>query len=88
MEEKATVEMIVASFQDHWAFNDIAVPHTLTRELMFDRVFLVGGDDSVSIDVEVADNRASAGQPEILVDVPTLMLLGILYCRSTRKQRA
>jgi hypothetical protein len=46
MEEKASVELIVESFRDHWAFKDIAVPLTLTRELMFDRLFLVENESS------------------------------------------
>lgn len=50
MEDKASVHMIVECFKDHWAFTDIKVPQTLTRELMFDKIFLVDDfDEEVAI---------------------------------------
>jgi hypothetical protein len=94
MEEKASVELIVESFKDHWAFRDISVPFTLTRELMFDRLFLVENDSSeiIADSPERKTDRQTDDEDDGLsgrvVDVTTLFLLGILYCRSNRRQRA
>ena len=94
MEDKATVHMIVECFKDHWAFTDIKVPQTLTRELMFDKIFLVddGDEEHAAITQELHELEDSKDDHDDLdhkyVHVPMLMLLGILYCRSNRRQRA
>lgn len=94
MEEKATVELIVESFKDHWAFKDIEVPFTLTRELMFDRLFLVENEaseivvDSPERKTDKQTDDEDDGLSGRVVDVTTLFILGILYCRSNRRQRA
>ena len=81
MEDKASVRMVVECFKDHWAFLDIVEEQSLTRELMFDKIFLhfEEGEDQES---EIEDLE------EKMVSIPYLMLLGVLYCRSNRKQRA
>ena len=33
--------MITECFKDHWAFLEIEKEESLTRELMFDRIFIV-----------------------------------------------
>ena len=40
MEDKASVRMVIECFKDHWAFLDIEEDQSLTRELMFDKMFL------------------------------------------------
>ena len=66
-------------FKDHWAFLDIDDEESLTRELMFDDIFL----DNVS---EVEEQNTPLEDRK--VNIPLLMLMGILYCRSNRAQRA
>ena len=79
MADMVPVRVIVECFKDHWAFLDIDEEDSLTRELMFDVLFLeeVNPDDEDSIPLN--DRKCS---------VPMLMLLGLLYCRSNRLQRA
>ena len=57
---------------------DIEEEGSLTRELMFDETFL---DEQ---------NEGEEDQPlsERRIYVPWLMLLGLIYCRSNRRQRA
>lgn len=95
MEDKASVKMIVECFKDHWAFKDIEVPQTLTRELMFDKIFLIDDEDEEAekIEAELHELEEETDSPHDELDhkfvhVPMLMLLGIMYCRSNRKQRA
>ena len=78
MEDKASVRMVIECFKDHWAFLDIVEDQSLTRELMFDKLFLhfEEGEDQ---DEEIEDLE------ERMVSIPILMLLGVLYCRSNRK---
>ena len=40
MNDMVPVKVIVECFKDHWAFLDIAEENSLTRELMFDKLFL------------------------------------------------
>lgn len=94
MNDTASVRMIIECFKDHWAFKDITVPQSLTRELMFDKLFLTNADEEVpdlSIITELEESKYEDGADGLekrFVHVPMLMLLGILYCRSNRKQRA
>ena len=37
--------MVTECFKDHWAFLDIEEPNSLTRELMFDSMFMVNDDN-------------------------------------------
>ena len=87
MEDKATVRMVTECFRDHWAFLDIGEKNSLTREMMFDRLFMFGedGDTAGAIEDEEEDDESLNDKS---VSIPILMLLGILYCRSNRKQRA
>ena len=73
-----TVKVVEECFKDHWAFLDIEEEGSLTRELMFDETFL---DEQ---------NEGEEDQPlsERRIYVPWLMLLGLIYCRSNRRQRA
>ena len=77
MEDKASVRMVIECFKDHWAFLDIEEDQSLTRELMFDKMFLhfEEGEDA---DEEIENLE------EKMVSIPILMLLGVLYCRSNR----
>lgn len=85
MEDKASVKMVTECFKDHWAFLEITQENSLTRELMFDRIFIAKEDDEGEIEEsEQEDYDLDSKQ----VHIPILMLLGILYCRSNRKQRA
>lgn len=79
MNDMVPVRVIMECFKDHWAFIDIVEEESLTRELMFDMLFLeeMGEEEAESTALE--DRKAS---------VPMLMLLGLLYCRSNRRQRA
>ena len=86
MEDKATVRMVTECFRDHWAFLDIAEKNSLTRELMFDRLFMFGED--AEADYTEGEEEEDDSLDEKCVSIPILMLLGILYCRSNRKQRA
>ena len=47
MNDYASVRMIVECFKDHWAFTDITVSNTLTRELMFDKLFLSESEEDI-----------------------------------------
>ena len=40
MEDWASVRVVTECFKDHWAFLDIDEDESLTRELMFDNLFL------------------------------------------------
>ena len=78
MKDMTTVRVVQECFKDHWAFLDIEEEGSLTRELMFDETFL---DEQAAYE---------EGQPleERRIYVPWLMLLGLLYCRSNKKERA
>ena len=78
MKDMTVVRVVEECFKDHWAFLDIDDEGSLSRELMFDETFL-----DVQEDWE-------KGQPlsERRVYVPWLMLMGLLYCRSNRQERA
>ena len=69
------VRVLIECFRDHWAFLDIVHPETLTQELMFDEIFLKPLKKNEK-DVKLLDRECA---------IPSLMLLGILYCRSNRK---
>jgi len=91
MEDKVTVNMVVECFKDHWAFKDIAVPYTLTREIMFDKLFLCEKTNDEDIEEQESGEEPDEDSDQLdnrSVHVPMLMLLGLLYCRSNRKQRA
>ena len=79
MEDMVSVRVVTECFKDHWAFLDIDDEESLTRELMFDDIFL----DNVS---EVEEQNTPLEDRK--VNIPLLMLMGILYCRSNRAQRA
>ena len=81
MQDKATIKMVIECFKDHWAFLDIEDRESLTHELLFDTIFITRDEDDEE-EVEEEDYM----QTEL--HVPMLMLLGLLYCRSNRKQRA
>jgi len=97
MQDKISVRMVVECFKDHWAFADILKDQSLTRELMFDEVFLYKADDGVDeadpgAGIEPDDDeemievkRRMADLNRRLVLIPRLLLLGILYCPSNRK---
>lgn len=78
MQDMATVKVVEECFKDHWAFLDICEEGSLTRELMFDETFLDEIDPH-----EIGDNLS-----ERRIYIPWLMLMGLLYCRSNRRQRA
>ena len=79
MNDMVSVRVVTECFKDHWAFLDIDDEESMTRELMFDTLFLeeMNADDAENVDLN--DRKVS---------VPMLMLLGLLYCRSNRAQRA
>jgi hypothetical protein len=79
MNDMVPVKVIVECFKDHWAFFDIIEEGSLTRELMFDKLFLEELTNEEADDEKLDKRKCS---------VPMLMLLGLLYCRSNRKQRA
>lgn len=79
MNDMVPVRVIVECFKDHWAFLDIADEESLTRELMFDHLFLEEMSEEDAESTPLDDRKCS---------VPMLMLLGLLYCRSNRRQRA
>ena len=83
MQDKASVRMVTECFKDHWAFLDIEEENSLTRELMFDQLFLVQEEDG-----ERSDGEEDADISTRQVHIPILMLLGVLYCRSNRLERA
>lgn len=66
-------------FKDHWAFLDIDDDESMTRELMFDDIFLDEMSEEEAENTELDQRKCS---------IPLLMLMGILYCRSNRKERA
>ena len=78
MKDMATVRLIEECFKDHWAFLDIVEEGSLTRELMFDERFLD----------EEAEHEQGQSLEDRRIYIPWLMLLGLLYCRSNRRQRA
>ena len=78
MNDVATVRMIQECFKDHWAFLDIEDKESLTHEVMFDPIFILE-DENDDQETPYLDQELS---------VPFLMLLGLLYCRSNRKERA
>lgn len=45
MKDMVPVKVVEECFKDHWAFTDIAVEETLTRELMFNEMFLDEQDE-------------------------------------------
>ena len=73
------VKVIEECFKDHWAFLDIDEEGSLTRELMFDKLFLDDMSDQEAARTPLDERKCS---------VPMLMLMGLLYCRSNRRQRA
>ena len=40
MNDMVPVRVVTECFKDHWAFLDIDDDESLTRELMFDKIFL------------------------------------------------
>ena len=78
MKDMATVRLIEECFKDHWAFLDIVEEGSLTRELMFDERFLD----------EEEEHEQGQSLEDRRIYIPWLMLLGLLYCRSNRRQRA
>ena len=79
MQDYVPVRVVEEMFKDHWAFLDIDEEETLTRELMFDEIFLDEMDDNEAARTPLKDRK---------LYVPHLMLLGLLYCRSNRRERA
>jgi len=79
MKDMVPVRVVTECFRDHWAFLDIDEDESLSRELMFDKLFLEEMDDDEAEQVDLTDRKCS---------IPMLMLLGLLYCRSNRRQRA
>ena len=76
--DMTTVRVVEECFKDHWAFLDIDEEDSLTRELMFDETFLD----------EQEEHEEGEPLSERRVYVPWLMLMGLLYCRSNRAERA
>ena len=79
MNDMVPVRVVTECFKDHWAFLDIDDDESLTRELMFDKIFLQQIPEDEEEQTPLDERRCS---------VPMLMLLGLLYCRSNRRQRA
>ena len=79
MEDMVSVRVVTECFKDHWAFLDIDEEESLTRELMFDKLFLDDMSDQEAARIPLDERKCS---------VPMLMLMGLLYCRSNRRQRA
>mmetsp|Transcript_671 Transcript_671/g.943 ORF Transcript_671/g.943 Transcript_671/m.943 type:complete len:233 (+) Transcript_671:19-717(+) len=80
MQDMVPVRVVTECFKDHWAFTDIEEEESLTRELLFDSLFLEELEEGeTEDDIDLTDRRCS---------IPMLMLLGLLYCRSNRRQRA
>lgn len=73
------VRVVTECFKDHWAFRDIEEEESLSRELLFDELFLDEVEEDEADSIALEDRYCS---------VPFLMLMGLLYCRSNRKQRA
>ena len=76
MKDMVPVRVVTECFRDHWAFLDIDDEETLSRELMFDSLFLEELEDEDEDSVALEDRKCS---------IPMLMLLGLLYCRSNRR---
>lgn len=73
------VRVVTECFKDHWAFRDIEEEESLSRDLLFDELFLDEVEEDEADSIALEDRYCS---------VPFLMLMGLLYCRSNRKQRA
>lgn len=78
MKDMVHVKTVEECFKEHWAFLDIDDEGSLSRELMFDEMFLD----------EQAEHELGQPLSERRLYVPWVMLLGLLYCRSNRRQRA
>ena len=76
MNDMVPVRVIAECFKDHWAFLQINEEESLTRELMFDKLFLEELNEADEGRIPLEERKCS---------VPMLMLLGLLYCRSNRK---
>ena len=72
------VKVVEECFKDHWAFLDIGEEGSLTRELMFDEMFLD----------ELQPHEVNYPLAERRIYIPWLMLMGLIYCRSNRRQRS
>ena len=79
MNDYIPVRVVTECFKDHWAFLDIDDEESMTRELMFDTIFLNEMSEDEAYNTDLGDRK---------VNIPLLMLLGILYCRSNRAERA
>ena len=79
MNDMVPVRVVTECFKDHWAFLDIDDDESLTRELMFDKIFLQQIPEEDEDQTPLEDRKCS---------IPMLMLLGLLFCRSNRRQRA
>ena len=79
MNDMVPVRVVIECFKDHWAFPDITEEESLSRELMFDTLFLESLSEEEAAETDLENRRCS---------IPMLMLLGLLYCRSNRRQRA
>lgn len=79
MNDMVPVRVVIECFKDHWAFPDITEEESLSRELMFDTLFLESLSEDEAAETDLENRRCS---------IPMLMLLGLLYCRSNRRQRA
>ena len=78
MQDMVTVKVVEECFKDHWAFLDIDDEGSLSRELMFDEMFL-DEQEEYELDQPLSERR---------LYVPWVMLLGLVYCRSNRRERA
>ena len=76
MNDMVPVRVVTECFKDHWAFTHIDEDESLTRELMFDTIFLESVSQEEEEQTDLSDRRVS---------IPMLMLLGLLYCRSNRR---
>ena len=76
MEDMVSVRVVTECFKDHWAFLDIDEEESLSRELMFDKLFLDDMSDQEATRIPLNERKCS---------VPMLMLMGLLYCRSNRR---
>lgn len=79
MEDYISVRVVTECFKDHWAFLDIDEDESMTRELMFDDIFLNEMSEEEAENTELDQRKCS---------IPLLMLMGILYCRSNRAERS
>ena len=78
MKDMVPVKIVEECFKEHWAFLDIDDEGSLSRELMFDEMFLDAQEEH-ELDQPLSERK---------LYVPWVMLLGLLYCRSNRRQRA